>query len=57
MLLRKLVSLLHQPGIDTRLAGGAYGYITKPFDQDEILNHVASALQHREEMLLAPDSE
>lgn len=30
---------------------GAYGYITKPFDKDEIVNSVSSALRHREDVL------
>ena len=36
---------------------GAYGYITKPFDGDEVVNHVASALQRREEKLMARDAQ
>jgi DNA-binding response OmpR family regulator len=35
---------------------GACGYITKPFDRDEIVNRVSSALQHREEVLLGRHS-
>ncbi len=35
----------------------SYGYITKPFDRDEIVDGVASALQYRQELLLARDSQ
>lgn len=53
-----MVSALDRPKLVTgTLELGAYGYINKPFDRDEILDHVASALQHREEMLLARDSQ
>ncbi len=52
-----MVSALDRPKLITgTLELGAYGYITKPFDRDEIVDHVVSALQHREEMLQARDS-
>ncbi len=46
-----VVSALDRRGMaaDT-FALGADGYITKPFDRDEIAHHVASALQRREEI-------
>ncbi len=53
-----VVSALDRPELVAgTLELGAYGYITKPFDDDELLNHVAIALQHRQEMLLARDSQ
>ncbi len=53
-----MVSALDRPELVAgTLELGAYGYITKPFDDDELLNHVAIALQHRQEMLLARDSQ
>ena len=44
------------PGIakDT-LELGAYTYLTKPFDQVDVVINVASALKRREEMLQARD--
>ena len=52
-----MVTALDDPGISAeshRL--GAYGYITKPFDRDEIVGNVASALRRREEALQAGES-
>ncbi len=47
-----VVSGLDRPKlVSEMLELGAYGYITKPFDRDEIAHHVASALQRREESL------
>ena len=45
-----------EPGIakDT-LELGAYTYLTKPFDQVDVVINVASALKRREEMLQARD--
>ncbi len=53
-----MVSALDRPKLITgMLELGAYGYLTKPFDGDEVVNHVASALQRREEKLLARDTQ
>ena len=45
-----------EPGIakDT-LKLGAYTYLTKPFDQVDVVINVASALKRREDMLQARD--
>ena len=53
-----MISALNRQKLVTgTLELGAYGYITKPFDRDEIVDGVASALLHREEMLQARDSQ
>ena len=55
------VAVIMVTGLDERntaidiLRRGAYGYIMKPFDRDEIIINVANALQRRKAMLLARD--
>ncbi len=52
-----MVTALDDPGIAAETQRlGAYGYITKPFDRDEIVGNVASALRRREEALQAGES-
>ena len=53
-----MVTALDDPGIAAETQRlGAYGYITKPFDRDEITSNVASALRRREELLQAGESQ
>lgn len=53
-----MVTALDDPGISAETHRlGAYGYITKPFDRDEIVGNIASALRRREEMLQAGESQ
>ncbi len=53
-----MVTALDDPGIVAETDRfGASGYITKPFDRDEITGNVASALRRREETLQAGESQ
>jgi putative two-component system response regulator len=53
-----MVTALDDPGISAETHRlGAYGYITKPFDRDEIVGNISSALRRREEMRQAGESQ
>ena len=53
-----MVTALDDPGIVAETDRfGASGYITEPFDRDEITGNVASALRRREEILQAGESQ